>query len=421
MEKEKKMKKNLELYGRYKAFSFDWLFYYAIIFLFFTQTKGINAADVLLAESLYPIFKIIFLIPATVLINSVGKRKSLIIGNFFNVLAIIVYIASMNFITIIIGELLSAIGFIIKGICESNILYDSLENNEKRGIRFAKIEGKSISIYYYLEAISSIISGLLFVVNGYIPMIMCLVITIFSTYLSTKFKNIDEKRKINFKEIKLECSELLSSFKLIRKSLRLKNLILFGAFISAIMLSITMLRSSIMQEIGIPAQYFGLIFAILGLISGITAKNASRFHKRFRNRTLAFLAIPLVISFIILGSVCTINISYSINVIIILMMFLIQYIVKGPFHPLIKQYLNNFTDTKLRTKISSLFNLLENLLRFLITFIASNLLRYTTTSNTFIFLGITLTIIVILMLKNMKNKVGLKPEEYSQRDIKFLN
>ena len=78
MEKEKAKKINVNLYTRYKMFSWDLLFYYAIIFLFFTQTKGINAADVLLAESFYPIFKIIFLIPATLLIDSLGKRKSLI-------------------------------------------------------------------------------------------------------------------------------------------------------------------------------------------------------------------------------------------------------------------------------------------------------------------------------------------------------
>ena len=65
---------NVNLYTRYKTFSWDVLFYYAIIFLFFTQTKGINAADVLLAESFYPIFKMVFFIPATILINSIGKR-----------------------------------------------------------------------------------------------------------------------------------------------------------------------------------------------------------------------------------------------------------------------------------------------------------------------------------------------------------
>ena len=103
-----------------------------------------------------------------------------------------------------------------------------------------------------------------------------------------------------------------------------------------------------------------------------------------------------------------------------MLVFLIQYIVKGPFYPLIKQYLNNFTTANFRTKISSSYNLLENILRFVITFLASNLVRVTTTANTFTILGCILGIIVILMLENMRNKVGLRPEEYSTKDVKIL-
>ena len=420
MENTKAKQINANLYTRYKMLSWDLLFYYAIIFLFFTQTKGISAADVLLAESFYPIFKIIFLVPATILIDSIGKRKSLIIGNSFIFLAILAYMIGFNFAFIVIGELLSAIGFIIKGICESNMIYDSLEKDEKRGAKFAKIEGKGTSYYYYIDAISSVIAGFLFSINGYIPMSLCLIGTIISVYLSTKFKDIDEKQKINKNKIYKECKDLFNSFKLFGKSPRLKNLIFFGALISAIILSLTMLRSSIMQEIGIPSEYFGVIFAILGLISGVAAKNENRFHKKFRNRTLASLAIPLVFSCVFLGIICSANIGYEVNVIVVLIVFLIQYIARGPFYPLIKQYLNNFTTTSLRTKISSSFNLLENILRFLITFLASNLLRVTNTATTFTILGCILTIIVVLMLDNMRKKVGLKPEQYSEKDINIL-
>ena len=411
---------NVNLYTRYKTFSWDVLFYYAIIFLFFTQTKGINAADVLLAESFYPIFKMVFLIPATILINSIGKRKSLIIGNSFICLSMFIYIIAFNFAFIVVGQLLSAIGFMIKGICESNILYDSLEKDEKRGSIFAKIEGKGTSYYYYVDAISSVIAGFLFSVNGYFPMILCLIMTIVSVYLSTKFKDIDEKQKITKHQVVKECKDLWNSFRLFNRSPRLKNLIFFGALVSAIILSLTMLRSSIMQDIGIPAEYFGIIFAVLGLISGISAKNEYRFHKKFKNKTLASLAIPIVFLCIILGIICNLNISFEVNVITVLVVFLVQYIARGPFYPLIKRYLNNFTTASLRTKISSSFNLLENILRFLITFLASNLLRLTTTANTFIILGCILGIIVVLMLDNMRKKVGLKPEQYSDRDIKIL-
>ena len=74
MDLAKAKQANVNMYTKYKMFSWDLLFYYAIIFLFFTETKGISAADVLLAESLFPLFKIAFLIPATIMINSLGKR-----------------------------------------------------------------------------------------------------------------------------------------------------------------------------------------------------------------------------------------------------------------------------------------------------------------------------------------------------------
>ena len=175
-----------------------------------------------------------------------------------------------------------------------------------------------------------------------------------------------------------------------------------------------------MQDIGIPSQYIGVIFAIMGLISGISAKNASKFHKKFRNKTLATLSIPLVFSCIILGLICSTNTYFTINVTVVLMVFLVQYIVKGPFYPLVKRYMNNFTNTSLRIKISSSFNMLENILRFLITFMASVLLRITTTANTFTILGCILSIIVVLILDNMRKKVGLKPEQYSKREMNIL-
>ena len=81
---EENKKNNIRIYPIYKMLSWDLLFYYSIIFLFLTQAKGISAADVLLGESLYPIFKFILLIPLTAFIGKIGKRKSLIIANLMN-------------------------------------------------------------------------------------------------------------------------------------------------------------------------------------------------------------------------------------------------------------------------------------------------------------------------------------------------
>ncbi len=416
----KKKQKNVQLYPRYKMLSWDMLFYYAIIFLFFTETKGILAADVLLAESFYPLFKVILLIPATILIEKIGKRKNLIIGNFFVALSILTYIFSSNFEMIVLGEFFSAIGYVIKGICETNMLYDSLEKNEKRGITFSKIDGRSTSIYYYVDGISSVMSGFLFAINGYLPLIFCLLITIISVIMSMKFEETEEIQAKAKTKITKEFVDLGKSLKNIFRSPRLRNLLIFGTVFSGILSVLVTLRSSILSDIGVPSQYFGIIFAILGIISGISAKNQYKIHSRFRNRTLASLALPVVISCIFLGLWCNIGLNYIATLIVVIGIFLIQYVAKGPFYTLIRQYLNNFTTSSLRNKISSSYNMLESFFRFAISLFASFLLRYTTTANTLTIIGCIATVVIVLMLDNMRSKVGLKPEEYKEKDTKEL-
>lgn len=335
-------------------------------------------------------------------------------------LSVLTYIFATNFETIVLGQFFSAVGYVIKGICEANMLYDSLEKNEKRGINFSKIDGKATSLYYYIDGVSSVISGFLFAINGYLPLIFCLFITMISVIMSMKFEETDdiqEKEKI---KITKEFIDLGKFLKNIFGSPRLRNLLIFGTVFSGILSVLVTLRSSILSDIGVPSQYFGIIFAILGIISGISAKNQHKIHGKFRNKTLASLALPVVISCIFLGLWCNIGVSYIATLVVVIGIFFIQYVAKGPFYTLIRQYLNNFTTSSLRNKISSSYNMLESFFRFVISLFASFLLRYTTTANTLTIIGCIATVVIVLMLDNMRTKVGLKPEEYKEKDTKIL-
>lgn len=88
----KRKKNNARLYPIYKMFSWDLLFYYAIAFVFLVQTKGLSMASVMLTDALYPIFKCILQIPADMLADIIGKRRSLMLANFFLFLGILMLI-----------------------------------------------------------------------------------------------------------------------------------------------------------------------------------------------------------------------------------------------------------------------------------------------------------------------------------------
>lgn len=415
-----KEEQNMKVYPIYKMLSWDLLFYYSINFIFLTQIKGFSASAVLLSEAFYPIFKVATQLPLTVLVEKIGKRNSLILANSINVLSVLSYIIASNLAFVFIGQFFSAVAFNIKGIVETNLLYDSLPKDGKRGQRFSKIDGKGLAWYYYADAITSIASGFLYVINGYLPLILCLICCLISTMLAFKFNDVrkSEQELVNIKQY---LKELKRSLKYMLQSSRLKYLFAFGATFAALLGVLISLRSGTFEQIGVPEQYFGVVFAALGIMSGITAKNQHRIHNRFTNKTLAVISIPTTVSCILVGFCVLGNFSFKATLVILIALFLIQFIAKGAFYTLIKRYLNNFTNSAMRNKITSAYNLVESIARAGVALIASWLLKITTASNAMLVIGCILTIVIVLLLDRMRNKVGLRPEEYSKKEIEFLD
>ena len=60
VKKRKMRKRNMKLFPFYKKLAWDYIFFYTINFLFLTQVKGINPADVVLIDSFYYLFSFIF-------------------------------------------------------------------------------------------------------------------------------------------------------------------------------------------------------------------------------------------------------------------------------------------------------------------------------------------------------------------------
>ena len=132
---------NARLYPIYKMFSWDLLFFYSIEFLFLTITKKLTASEILIIDGFYLLFKIIMQIPAVAINDLLGKRKSMILGNIFVSLYIIVLIACPGVISVIIADFICAIGFDIKAISESNLLYDSVATRGGEGL-YSKLDAK---------------------------------------------------------------------------------------------------------------------------------------------------------------------------------------------------------------------------------------------------------------------------------------
>lgn len=416
---KKRKKKNIKLFPIYKTVSWDLLFYFPIIFLFLTQVKGLSASQVLLADAFYTLANTFWQIPITRLVEKIGKKYSLIVGNILYSLSILSMIFMRNFYELLLIQFIYALGYSIKGICESNILYDSLPRAKKRGKLYSLIDGKASSYFYIFDGIASIIAGFTFAINGYIPMVLCFICCVISTIISFKFRHTnmkeDKVKSISYGEY---WKQLVTSFKFFLKSKRLRSLIMFNAIFVGLIFGIVNLRSSMLSEMQVPEQYFGIIFAVLQFIAAFTARQADKVQSAMKNKTLSYLCILVTVSCILIGFIGKDPLSKS-SLILIWLLYLIQYAVKGPYMGLMTRYLNNFTNRRVRPKITALKNLSANLFTAIITLLCALLLEVTSTANTFIVIGCLTTIGIVLLLDYMRDKVGLNPENYRREEIDY--
>lgn len=424
MDEQMIKKNNMKLYPIYKMFAWDLLFYYAITFLFQTQVKGLSPSLVLLGDSFYAIFRVIFQIFCINIVDSLGKQKALLLGNILVSTSILILLLGNSFFTLIIlVNIIQAIGYNLKSSCEPAILSDSIPQSSSSSKLYSKIEGKGNSLYYIFDAISSATTGFLYVINPYIPIIICFVFCLISTILSLAFnepiselKSIQKQKSVGFISY---YRDILITFKQIIKSNRLKSLLIFSLCFWAILSVFTTLRSSILVDIGVPEQYFGIIVACYQVIASISSRKQQWFHNKLRNKALTYFAFVISLSFIFTGLLVVCNISYTVSLSITLLTIILIGIIKGPYLTLIQRYFNSFSNHEVNTKIFAVKSLLENLGRLALSFFASFLLSITTTSYTFIIIGFMFFIIFIFLLNYMKTRVGLKPDKYPKEDLIF--
>ena len=423
-----KRQKNIKLYPIYKMFSWDLLFYYAIIFLFLTQEKELTASDILLAEAFYPLSKLILQIPCVMLSDWLQNRKSIIIANIAIAFSLLFLIMGNGLITLIVFNVILAFGFNIKDMCESSILYDSISDSTEKLDTFSKKDGRGTSYHFYLDAICSCLAGLLFVFNPYLPIILCIIFTCVSIFLSFKFEEINNikttKELLNFKNtahLGSYITELKDIFTFILKSNRLKSLLFFSSIFAAFLSIMTTLRTSLLAEIDVPEAYFGIVMAGIQFISGIVSKKHLFVNKIFKNKTLSVLALGNTIFLIVVGLIVYCDFPSSFIAFTLILWLTFYATARGIYYPIIKRYLNSFSIPKVNTKIYASQTVFDSLTKIPFSLLASYILSITYTSNSFIILGLAFSIIFIVLFNYMKDKVGLKPEKYNKDDIYYLS
>ena len=416
-EEVKVRKHNLRLYPKYLMLGYDLLFFYGIRVMFLLDVKGITESQILLAATAYALSMIVMQVPATLLASKIGYKNTAIAGNIFNIIWAILIITFDGFAGLALSQFISGVAFALKFVSEPNLLSTSIPQapTYQRNEIFSRLDKKGFSRYCIFSAISTIISGFLYDINPYIPIFLCLICVIAATAISFNFYDIqEEESKESFKDY---IKDLKKGYKFITKSKRLRALLIMTGAVWGIIVLLDSYQLTLLQDIGATSVQVGFIFAMFELTRGLFSNTALDFNKKFKNRSLTNILLIFAIGFILAGIIAMSQLPFYTKLIIIVVILLIMGAANAIDQILAKKYVNNFASTKILPAIYSSKSICDNIFRTIITLLGSAIVGIYNIDIAMIVMGIFILILTLVLTVYSKDKLGLKPEEYTQKDI----
>lgn len=405
------MNRNAKIYPIYRMFGYDYLFYLAISFLFFTVTKGLSVGQIMYLSAFSAIFMGLFQIPTNYIVEKIGLKKSMVFGGLLWIVHMIMIMIGSNFIVFVIAEAICSLGTCLKSLSETQMLYATLKQTDNKK-NFAKVEGKGVALYYYFEGVTSIFVGALFLVNNYLPMILTLVFGIIAFLISLSFDEIED-----YMPEKSSIKEYLKGFKLVLKSKRVLSIFLYSFIMSGLIKVADTLQKSTIVDLDVNATEYSLIFAVITIFCGFGSSIQHKIENILKRKTLSVIGYLFTSLILLLGVFNIILADKNLALVVSIAILILQNVLSGSYRISVKKYMNNFTTHMVRGKILSVFYIFESIGKSLLLFVCGLVIDNFGTNNTSMILGIFAIFLIFIISKFMKNKLGLDPEEYSKEDI----
>ncbi len=322
-----------------------WFMLFMPFMIPFYQDNGLDLAQISLLKAIYSISIVVLEIPSGYLADILGRKKTLLIGSLLGFFGFATYSFSYGFVGFLIAEIILGFGQSLISGADSAMLYDTLDDL-KRKDEYVKYEGRVISIGNISEMAAGLIGGLLVTISLRVPYIAQTAVAFIAIPASLTL--IEPKK--NAKVVKMGFSHILNIVKYsLVENKNLRWNILHSSIIGACSLSMaTLVVQPFLKEINLPLTYFGIIWVVLNFIVGAIAFYAYKIERQLKKvKSLILISAIMPLGYIFLSQI------FSYWGLIILIVF---YISRGFATPVLKNYINQLTDSNVRATVLSVRN-----------------------------------------------------------------
>lgn len=313
------------------------------IVVLFYQENGLNMSQIFILKSVYSIAMVATELPSGYLADVWGCRRTLLIGAVLGTLGMTIYSFSAGFASFLMAEVVLGIGFSFVSGADSAMLYDSLKA-ENRENEYTKFEGRITSAGNFAEALAGVLGGFLATYALRTPYFFQIGVAAIGIPAAVMLK--EPQHAIERTHLKMK--EILSIIAVTYRQREMRSAILISSFTGAATLTYAWFVQPYFQEAGVPVSVFGILWTALNLLAGVLSMFSYKVEQWLGMRK----TLLLIVIFISAGFLLT-ALEISLAGIAILFFF---YMIRGVATPVLKNQINQYTDSKVRATILSIRN-----------------------------------------------------------------
>lgn len=364
---DRKINLSNKMYPIYCGLSNDLVVFISINTIFFTNVKYFSAAQINFLTTcsvLITIFLSLFILK---IVKKIGNLNSVKLGNFMLFIASLLITFCNNYFLVLLGEVFYSSAFLFKSM-DSIILRKNLKYQDRLD-EYIKYQNKSTFIYAFITVIFSFLSGFLFNINRYLPMIICILFCINNCILcnflyEVKFddiKDLKETRKFKFTKVVLYI------------------LLFYAIFYSCVELSQTNIKLLLQYNMNnfLEADkvviYFSIIITLSRVMRIFSNILFNKFYSKLESRLPVIINLLLILSYILILIGNFINGGF-LGILIMMLGFSIFLMLRDPIENYSKTILLNNCCEVYHEQVMFYFILFRRIFNFIISLLISSIL-----------------------------------------------
>jgi MFS family permease len=314
------------------------------VVVLFYQDNGMGMHGILVLKAIYSIAIVLMEIPSGWMADVWGRKKTLILGSILGSAGFLIYSFSYGFWAFAMAEIILGIGHSFVSGADSAMLFDSLKASNKTD-KYVKLEGRITSIGNFAEAIAGIAGGFLAAISLRTPF-----------YFQFAVAAIAIPAAFTLIEPKIHTTGQIHSLKKLVQNIKatftqnhnLRIAILLSAVTGTATLTFAWFVQPFFKAINLPVEVFGIFWTALNLTVGVSSVFAHIFEKiTGKKRAIISIIILLALGYFFAG----ITISYY-----GLAFLFLFYLARGLATPILKNYINQYTESEVRATMLSVRN-----------------------------------------------------------------